>query len=101
MKKALSAILAITMTLSAAVVSPAVRAEDDPVVTRFAVVSDIHTNPLSAAKRKHASAIRHRISGSRHHLAQGRSGSVRFHTSHSAASGANSISTACHTACPV
>lgn len=50
MKKVLSAILAITMTLSAAVVSPAVRAEDDPVVTRFAVVSDIHTNPLSAAK---------------------------------------------------
>lgn len=48
MKKAISLVLAMTMLLSSLVFAPATVAEtEDPVVSRFAVVSDVHTNPKS------------------------------------------------------
>ncbi|MBQ7090409.1 MAG: metallophosphoesterase, partial [Clostridia bacterium] len=49
MKKWLSGFLALTMLLSMCVFAPAVSAEagEDPVVSRFVVVSDVHTNPTS------------------------------------------------------
>lgn len=47
MKRALSLIVAIVMLCSSLVMAPAAVAADDPVVTRFVVVSDVHTNPVS------------------------------------------------------
>ncbi|MBQ8894787.1 MAG: hypothetical protein IJ043_10330 [Clostridia bacterium] len=47
MKRALSLTVAIVMLLSSLVFAPAAIAADDPVVSRFVVVSDIHTNPTS------------------------------------------------------
>ncbi|MBQ6823418.1 MAG: metallophosphoesterase, partial [Clostridia bacterium] len=49
MKRALSLIVAIVMLCSSLVMAPVTVAADDPVVTRFAVVSDVHTNPVSPA----------------------------------------------------
>ena len=49
MKRALSLTVAIVMLLSSLVLAPAAVAESDPVVSRFAVVSDVHVNPTSTA----------------------------------------------------
>ena len=49
MKRTLSLIVAIVMLLSSLVIAPVVSAETDPIVSRFAVISDVHTNPTSPA----------------------------------------------------
>ena len=54
MKRWLAGLMAVMMLLTTTAITPVVSAEEaqqaDPVVSRFAVVSDVHTNPTSPAK---------------------------------------------------